>query len=243
MGARSRRHIVTRRSAPPPRTPRCAAGPPDRCASAQDSTSPGGSDRVREVQRHLAAARLPGRPHRRPVRPPYPGCRRVVPGQARPAGERAGHARDGATSPGPDRCAGNDIRTRDRLAGRGRPEQVAAASRAPAWEAFRQLVGPRAPVSGGRAEEPTARSIDRALILLLAVDALLLIALLVQRRSRAATTVRHGPSAPVPARQHKPPAAAAEREGSPARRFAPPVPRPEERSPGGVPARSREGRS
>ncbi len=129
------------------------------------------------------------------------------------------------------------------LQGGAGPNQVAAASRAPAWEAFRQLVGSRAPVSGGRAEEPTARSIDRALILLLAVDALLLIALLVQRRSRAATTVRHGPSAPVPARQHRPPAAAAEREGSPARRFAPPVPRPEERSPGGVPARSREGRS
>jgi peptidoglycan hydrolase-like protein with peptidoglycan-binding domain len=200
----------------------------------------GGSDRVRELQRLLARLGyrvgpidgLFGRRTRAAV-----GWFQVkhglpVNGRATLVTVRHLRARTGARATTTERAV-------DLQGGVG-TNQLSATSRAPAWEAFRQLVGSRAPVPGGRGDGPPARSIDRVLIALLAVDALLLIALLLQRRSRAAST---GASAPVPAGWHRPPAAEAEREGRPARRFAPPVPRPEERSPGSVPARSHEGRS
>ena len=124
---------------------------------------PGGSDRVREVQRHLERLGyrvgpvdgLFGRRTRAAVG--------VVPGQARPAGERAGHARDGATSPGPDRCAGND--TGPRPACRRGPARIRSPPRLvprPGRRSASSSARVRPSPADARRSPPRVRSIGRS---------------------------------------------------------------------------------
>ena len=196
---------------------------------------PGGSDRVREVQRRLAPARLPRRPDRRAVRPPHARIRGLVPGQARPAGDRPRHARDGGPPPRPHRRTAEPPARRAPRSRRRRASPPR--SRAPAWEAFRQLVGPRVPVPGGRSAQTGWPAEMWALIALVAVDVLLLLALLVQRRrSGVIRTIALGPPEPAPVEARDRP------ELRPRRRFAPPVPATPGRPPDGVPAATREAR-
>jgi hypothetical protein len=203
---------------------------------------PGGSDRVREVQRRLASLGyrvgpvdgLFGRRTRASVAWFQVKHGLPVDGRATPVTVR--HLRTRTTRPSSaTRRAGE----RPRAAAPGEM----AVSHAPAWEAYRQLVGERVVVPGGRGADPTRPATRWVLIALAAVDVLLLIALLWQRRALGAPapsldSARTATSAPdeTPA----PLAAPAER---PTRRFVPPVGLREERPPGAAPGRSREGRS
>ena len=181
---------------------------------------PGGSDRVREVQRRLARLGyhvgpidgLFGRLTRASVA--WFQVKHGLPVTGRATLTTVRHLRARTTA---SRTAGS--------AGANRTDQRApAASQSPAWEAFRQLVGPRVPVPGGRGA-PAESDLTRWMLALLALDLALLIALVVERRSR---TVQ----APAPEQRAAPRT----------HRFAPPAGRPVERPSGGVPASRREGR-
>ena len=195
---------------------------------------PGGSDRVREVQRRLARLGyrvgpvdgLFGRRTRAAV-----GWFQVkhglpVDGRATLATVTHLRARTGAPQVPAEAAAEG-----------GAERGVPATARTPAWEAFRQLVGPRVAVAGGRGEQTGLPTGLWALIALVAVDVLLLIALYLQRRSGTVTTIALGPPArPQPQEPVRP---AQERRA--ARRFAPPLAVPPERPPGEMPAATREG--
>ena len=191
---------------------------------------PGGSDRVREVQRRLARLGyrvgpidgLFGRLTRASVA--WFQVKHGLPVNGRATLATVRHLRDRTATR--DGATATDHATQ---AGK-----VAAASQAPAWEAFRQLVGRRNAVPGGRGVQAGTPTSTWVLIALVAVNALLLLALLALRRS---------PAEPVRAEEHDAPAAGATREERPDRRFAPPAALPEQRPAGGVPARGREGRS
>jgi peptidoglycan hydrolase-like protein with peptidoglycan-binding domain len=191
---------------------------------------PGGSDRVREVQRRLArlgyrvgpADGLFGRRTRASVA--WFQVKHGLPVNGRATLATVRHLRA--------RAATRDSATvTDHATEAG---QVTAASQAPAWEAFRQLIGRRNAVPGGRGVQASTPASTWVLIALVAVNALLLLALPALRRS---------PAEPVRAEEPDAPAAVATREERPARRFAPPAARPEQRPAGSVPARGRERRS
>jgi hypothetical protein len=186
---------------------------------------PGGSDRVREVQRRLA--RLGYRVG--PVDGRFGRVTRAsvawfqvkhglpVTGRATLAMVRHLRSRTGRSASAPDRSPGAARST---------------AAREPAWEAFRQLVGPRVPVPDGRSTQTTTWPVAMwVLIALVALDVVLLLGLYRQRRSGTVTRITLGPPEPLPA---EPPAPL------PARRFAPPVAVPPERPPDDVPAGARE---
>ena len=193
---------------------------------------PGGSDRVREVQRRLARLGyrvgpidgLFGRLTRASVA--WFQVKHGLPVTGRATLATVDHLRARTGAPPGQGAA----RTAQPPA-----ESEPAAARAPAWEAFRQLVGPRVPVPGGRSARTGWPTEMWALIALVAVDVLLLLALLVQRRrSGVIRTIALGPPAPVEARPR--PAVL------PSRRFAPPVPAAPGRPPDGVQAATREAR-
>ena len=186
---------------------------------------PGGSDRVREVQQRLARLGYRvgpidgrfGRLTRASVAWFQTKHGLPVTGRATLATVRHLLART-------DRSAS----TADRRPAPAEP----AAEREPGWEAFRQLVGPRVPVPDGSGAPTTPWPVAMwVLIALVALDAVLLLWLYRQRRRSTVTTIAPGPSEPVPT----------ERAQRPTRRFAPPVPAPEDRPPDGVRAGRREG--
>ena len=186
---------------------------------------PGGSDRVREVQRRLARLGyrvgpidgLFGRLTRASVAWFQVKHGLPVTGRATPATVR--HLRAQTGSP---------AATAHRGSGPGEP----ATAREPAWEAFRELVGPRTPVPDGRgARTTTWPPAMWVLIALVALDAVLLLGLYLQRRSGTVTTIALGPPEPMPVEQ----------EPRGPRRFAPPVAVPPEPPPDGVHAGGREG--
>jgi peptidoglycan hydrolase-like protein with peptidoglycan-binding domain len=186
---------------------------------------PGGSDRVREVQRRLARLGYRvgpidghfGRLTRASVA--WFQVKHGLPSTGRATLATVRHLRTRTEPP---------AATADR---RSRPGEPAAA-REPAWEAFRQLIGPRVPVPDGRAAQTTTWPVAMwLLIALVALDAVLLLGLYVQRRSGTVTTIALGPPEPLPAEQ----------DPRPTRRFAPPVAAPRVRPPGDIPAGTREG--
>jgi len=195
---------------------------------------PGGSDRVREVQRRLARLGyrvgpidgLFGRLTRASVA--WFQVKHGLPVTGRATLATVAHLRARTGAP-PSRGA---ARTATPPA-----ESEPAASRAPAWEAFRQLVGPRVPVPGGRSAQTEWPMEMWALIGLVALDVLLLLALLVQRRrSGVIRTIALGPPEPAPVEERD------RLELPPRRRFVPPVPATPGRPPDGVPAATREAR-
>ena len=199
----------------------------------------GGSDRVREVQRRLASLGyhvgpvdgLFGRRTRASVAwfQVKHGLR--VDGRATAATVR--HLR--ARTAGPSSAT----RRADRGPDDAAPGQVGA-SRAPAWEAYRQLVGGRVVVPGGRGTDVAAPRARWLLIGLAAVDLLLLLALLRQRRADRGVV-----PAPVPtasASQDEPSAPVVPRPELPVPRFVAPLDLREERPPGATRRRSGEGR-
>lgn len=186
---------------------------------------PGGSDRVREVQRRLARLGyrvgpidgLFGRLTRASVAWFQVKHGMPVTGRATPATVR--HLRDRTEPP---------AATAHHRPGPAEP----AGAQEPAWEAFRQLVGPRVPVPDGRGDRATTWPVAMwVLIALVALDALLLLGLYLQRGSGTVKTIALGPPEPMPAEQ----------EPRATRRFAPPVAVAPERPPDGVQAGRREG--
>jgi peptidoglycan hydrolase-like protein with peptidoglycan-binding domain len=185
---------------------------------------PGGSDRVREVQRRLARLGyrvgpidgLFGRLTRASVA--WFQVKHGLPVTGRATLATVRHLRARTGRPTAVREVADD-----------RSEPVAAPE--PAWQAFRELVGPRVPVPDGRGVRTRWPVAMWLLIALVAVDLLLLIGLHRQRRSGTITTIALGPPEPAP------PAGWEERAG---RRFAPPGPLPPRRPPDGVAAGTRE---
>lgn len=111
-----------------------------------------------------------------------------------------------------------------------------AASRTAAWEAFNQLVDPRPALDDGSTERESGSLRETLLFALVALNVLLLIALLLQRRSRATADVARVPldAPPSPPYSDEPQPHAAEEE-RPKRRFAPPQPAVDDRPRGRVP--------
>jgi peptidoglycan hydrolase-like protein with peptidoglycan-binding domain len=114
-----------------------------------------------------------------------------------------------------------------------------AASRPTAWEAFNQLVDPTPVVDDGSSGRESGSWRQILLVALVAANVLLLIALLLQRRSRPITDVApvpaDAPLVPAPHEHRDEPQPRAAEEDRPKRRFAPPQPAVEDRPPGRVP--------
>jgi hypothetical protein len=196
---------------------------------------PGGSDRVREVQRRLSRLGY----HVGPIDGLFGRLTRAsvawfqikhgleVDGRATLATVRHLRARTGAGG-GRDKAAAEP--------GAG-SNDAPAASRSTAWEAFNQLVEPTPAVDDGSSGRESGSLRETLLFVLVAANVLLLIALLLQRRSRATADVaRTAADAPlVPAPHSDEPRGHAAEEERPKRRFAPPRPAVDDRPPGRVP--------
>jgi hypothetical protein len=118
----------------------------------------------------------------------------------------------------------------------------AAASPAPAWQAYRQLVGRRVVMPGGRGVDGTGSRTPWLLIALAALDVLLLLALLWQRRAVGGPAVSPGPIGTATTAHDDTPAPSSARTEPAPRRFAPPLGPQAGRPPGATPGPSREPR-
>ena len=226
------RHDVVPTSVADRRIPGWSAGPVSFGAGYH---RPGGSDRVREVQRRLSRLGyhvgqidgMFGRLTRASVAWFQVKHGLEVDGRATLATVRHLRARTGAGG-GRDKAGGEP--------GAGSNDAPAAA-RSTAWEAFNQLVEPTPAVDDGSSGRESGSLRETLLFVLVAANVLLLIALLLQRRSRATADVARTPAdAPlVPAPHSDEPHRQAAEEERPKRRFAPPRPAVDDRPPRRVP--------
>ena len=199
---------------------------------------PGGSDRVREVQRRLSRLGY----HVGPIDGLFGRLTRAsvawfqikhgleVDGRATLATVRHLRARTGAGG-GRDKAGGEP--------GAGSNDAPATAP-STAWEAFNQLVEPTPAVGDGSSGRESGSLRETLLFVLVAANVLLLIALLLQRRSRATADVARVPvDAPPPPPYSDEAQPHAAKEERPKRRFAPPQPAVDDRPRGRVPVGKR----
>jgi peptidoglycan hydrolase-like protein with peptidoglycan-binding domain len=221
------RHDVVRTSSLDRPLPGWAAGP---VAFGAGFHTPGGSDRVREVQRRLSRLGY----HVGPVDGLFGRLTRAsvawfqlkhgldVDGRATLNTVRHLRARTGGAGVDGSRTTSRAVAHTDAKAPETEP-----------WEAFNQLVGPRRVISDATTVPESGGKSDAQILLLslAAVDLLLLLALLLQRRSQRAAAGKHGARARIDEPQPKPAAAVRRPTG----RFAPPEPAVEPRPPARVP--------